>query len=885
MNLGRKATLRTVKKTCTRSQKRRTKVYVSFILACFLIVLLIIGTTCSLGLGMVNGIIDSAPTITANDVKPNKLASTIYDSNGKAIQVLVKSGANRTNIKDYSTIPSNLINAFVSVEDERFWEHNGIDLKGIVRAGYVGLTTGHFSEGASTITQQLIKNSIFADWMSEGSFGASLERKLQEQYLSLYLEKKMDKESILLNYLNTINLGSNSLGIAAASKRYFGKDYSTLSLSECVVIAAVTNNPSAYNPINHPKKNLARCEKILDDMVDQGYVSEDEQSKALAELTTAKPNVYEQIATVDSTYTSNNKTYSYFTDSVIEQVSKDLQTYRGYTESQAYQLLYSGGLQIYTTLDPDIQQIVDEEVNNESYYPDECTQYSCNFTLTITHNNGKTDEYSESDLKRYYTKKDSTFKFVKKTKEELDSLIKEYAKSLCGKNDTSKVTSIDYTLQPQVSVVFMEQGTGYVRGISGGRGEKTTSLSLNRATSSLRQPGSTFKVLAAFAPAIDIQGDTLSTVYYDAPYKINQKSFKNYWGNEYFGFSSIRQSIVYSMNIVALKCMNETVGVDLAYQYLEKFGFTSLVSSKKTDDGKVYSDKTPSLCLGGLTYGVTNLENTAAYACLANKGVYNRPVFYTKIIDQDGNVLIDNTTPESHTVVKESTAYLLTNAMEEVMDGENYPGSSYLRATGKQANVENLTLAGKTGTTTSSKDIWFVGYSPYYTAGIWSGYDDNKTINNSENYHKKIWAGIMKRVHQRKSLAKKAFDKPSDLVSVKICKKSGKLAIDGVCNHDQRGDMTYTEYYVKGTQPKDYCDKHTSVTLCKQSGRIATKNCPASSRYTKIFMNLSSADSKKYTADSKYALPSTATCKYHLYTYKPPETTQEPAPTTQAPTQ
>jgi penicillin-binding protein 1A len=336
------------------------------------------------------------------------------------------------------------------------------------------------------------------------------------------------------------------------------------------------------------------------------------------------------------------------------------------------------------------------------------------------------------------------------------------------------------------------------------------------------------------------------------------------------------------MNIVSLKCMNETVGIDLAYQYLENFGFTSLVDSKKSDSGKIYTDKTASLCLGGLTYGVSNLENTAAYATIANKGVYNRPVFYTQILDQDGNILIDNTTSESHTVLKESTAYLLTSAMEEVMDGENYPGSSYLSATGKKANVKGLTLAGKTGTTTSSKDIWFIGYSPYYTAGIWAGYDDNKTIDNSQNFHKKIWAGIMKRVHQSKQLTNVEFTQPQNLVSVEICKKSGKLAVKGVCDKDSRGDMTYTEYYEEGSQPTDSCDKHAKVTICTKSGKIATSKCPSSSRLTKIVMTIDSVDELSGdTVDSDYALSSMATCKYHLYTYVPP-TTQAP---TQAPTQ
>lgn len=859
MNYGKRGTRKQIKAVNSTAKKLKTKALINILKAVLVIVLLISVTGVCVGLGMVKGILDNSPEITPVDVEPSGYLTIVYDSAGEQIQTLVKASSNRKPVT-YEQLPQDLIDAFVAIEDSRFWTHNGIDLKGILRAGVIGLTNGFkFTEGASTITQQLLKNTIFEGGAEKG-FGAKLERKIQEQYLALELEKEMDKKDILVQYLTTINLGNNTLGVQSASNRYFNKDVSQLTLSECATIAAITQNPSKYNPITHPDKNNERRTKVLNDMCEQGMISEQERDIALND------DVYTRIQEANAEITSTtNYIYSYFVDELIEQVMDDLQTYKGYTETQAHNMLYSGGLRIYTTQDSRIQNIMDDEINNPDNYPKSCTKYSFSGKIIITHADGSTDSYNEQDVKRFrketYGKSDLIF--IEEA--DLDQCIEDFKASVMKEGDTAKVDIIK-TLQPQLSFVVIENDTGYVRAVTGGRGEKQTSLSLNRATNTTRQPGSIFKVLAAFAPAIDIQGDTLASVYYDAPFSVGNKTFSNYWGNSYMGYSNIRQGIVYSMNIVATRCLVETVTPELGYQYLLNFGFTSLVESRVQKDNTVKTDIGAALALGGLTDGVTNLETTAAYAAIANGGVYTKPVFYTKILDHDGNIILENK-PITKTVIKPSTAFLLTDAMEETMDPHPYPKTNpgSPSATGTNADVAGMSIAGKTGTTTADNDKWFLGFSPYYTAGVWTGYDENSEIIGSQNYHQKIWSKIMTRIHE--GMPDIGFTDPAtlDMEAVQICRKSGKLAIGGVCDADPRGSMVYTEYFARGTAPTEVCDKHVEVTICTESGELAGPFCPDETKQKSVYMILP-PDAAGDTDDSLYAMPadaSTATCHVH----------------------
>ena len=396
--------------------------------------------------------------------------------------------------------------------------------------------------------------------------------------------------------------------------------------------------------------------------------------------------------------------------------------------------------------------------------------------------------------------------------------------------------------------------TGYVKAINGGRGQKTANRTLNRATDSLRQPGSTFKVISSFAPALDACGATLSTVYYDGPYSSGEKEFRNWWGSDYKGYHTIRDGITYSMNIVALRCMADTVTPQLGVEYAERLGITSLVSQ----------DQTLSTALGGLTKGVSNLELTNAFAAIANGGTYTKPIFFTKILDRNGKILIDNE-PETRQALKDSTAYLLTSAMQDVMQSNTmYTRSgSGVKSTGTTAAIPNMSCAGKSGTTTSNVDVWFVGFTPYYTAGIWGGCDNNQPLkggtvsNGGTSYHKRIWRNIMTRVHE--SLSDPGFTVPDSIETAEVCRKSGKLPVSGVCSSDPRGTAVYTEYFAKGTVPTETCDHHTRVTICSASGGISTAFCPTNQQISKTVMVVPEDGGE--TDDSRFSMP--GECKIH----------------------
>lgn len=836
MNYGKQATEKKIKSANSRAGKYSTKIFLAFLKSLFILCLFGGIIAASVGFGMVKGIIDNAPEVDMKTIVPNEYASTVYDSSNNITETLVTAGSNREEAT-YDELPKNLINAFVSYEDARFWEHNGIDLRSILRAVRGVLTGDSSAGGGSTITQQLIKNSVFGGGM-EKSFGERLDRKLQEWFLAVKLDSAMSKEQIITNYLNTINLGNNSLGVKVAAKRYFNKNVSDLTLSECAVLAGITQNPSKFNPIKGQKENSAKRKVILQYMLDQGYITKQEEEAALAD------DVYSRIQDVDIVTKETSTPYSYFTDELIKQVLTAMKEQLGYTDTQAHNMLYSGGLSIYTTQDSGIQSIVDEEINDPKNY--KAARYSIEYRLSVTHGDGTTTHYSENNLKHYHNSLGDSFDGLYDTDEEIQADIKNFKAHLLKEDDTIIGENLHKTLEPQASFVIMDQKTGEVKAISGGRGEKTASLTLNRASDTHRQPGSAFKVITAFAPALDTCGATLGTVYYDAPYTIGNKTFRNWYSSGYQGYSNIREGIIYSMNIVAVRCLMETVTPQLGVEYAKNFGISSLTDT----------DFNPALALGGITEGVSNLELTAAYATIANGGVYTKPVFFTKILDHDGKILIDNT-PETHRVLKDSTAFLLTDAMAASMESSHKfarPGAGP-SSTSPAANIPNMSNAGKSGTTTASKDIWFVGFTPYYTAGIWGGCDKNQKLtakNGGTKFHKALWRKIMTRVHE--GMSDPGFPVPDSIETAQICRKSGKLPLTDVCSKDPRGDAVYTEYFAKGTVPTDVCDHHVRATVCGVSHCLPTPYCPQSERTTAIFMVIPPGESGP-TDDSVFQMP------------------------------
>lgn len=807
------------------------------------------------GFGYIKGLADSAPK--EIDVMPRRYTTRVLDSEGNEIENLVGAMSNRVYVT-IDEIPDVVQKAFICIEDERFYDHDGIDVRGIFRALFSGLSKGDFDEGASTITQQLIKNQVF-DGGREQKFIDRLERKIQEQYLAIQLENDLEKDQILEYYLNTINLGAGTFGVQTASRRYFNKNVQEVNLSEAAVIAAITQLPVYHNPITYPENNAKRRNEILKDMLEQGYCTKEEYDAAMAD------DVYARIQAVNEELNSTSY-YSYFVDELIEQVIEDFQTELKYTQAEAANLLYTGGLTIYTTQDPVIQKICDEVYADESFFPElGVSFYELTYALSIQHGNDESTarHYHNEDLLEFYkddpdpdnlyvdTDK-SKFSLLFIDKEDMQRKIDAFKEAMMQDGDVVLGEKVTMTIQPQSSFVVMDQHTGYVCAVIGGRGEKTGNRTLNRATNTVRQPGSTFKVLSTYLPALDTAGYTLASVQDDAgPYYYpgtetevhNWKSKK-----EYEGLCSLRKGIYDSMNIVTVKTLVD-ITPQVGYDYLKDLGFTSLVDSRKEPDGRVVSDINAPLALGGLTDGVSNLELTAAYAAIANGGVYTEPIFYTKIVDHNGKVLLENKPYKEH-VMKESTAWLLTNAMEDVVK----------IGTGKALRLTeiNMPVAGKTGSTSDYNDLWFSGFSPYYTATVWSGFDNNRS-QTDRTYNRVIWKTIMERIHIEKQLETKEFTMPNSIVTAKICTKSGKLAVDGLCDHYLGGDATRIEYFAKGTEPTERCDVHVKAIICETSHALATENCPAGSLKEAVLL---SKNEICVTFDTPYVLPSKS-CTVH----------------------
>lgn len=735
-------------------------------------------------------VIDDAPEITAESIKPEGYSSNIYaDDEVTVTGKPTASGANRI-YKTIDQIPVDMQHAFVAVEDSRFYEHNGFDPKGILRAGFVAITSGELSQGGSTITQQLIKNNVFPDFVNE-TRTEKIKRKIQEIYLSVQIEDMLgSKDAILESYMNTINLGQNTLGVQAASLRYFGKDVSELTLSECATIAGITQSPGKYNPITNPEANAKRRKKVLGDMLAQGYIDQAAYDEAMAD------DVYARIQTVNTQIMEEDHTTSYFNDALVEQLMDDLTSPDGlgYSDTQAYNAIYGSGLSIYSTQNITIQNICEQELCNDANFPSR-TEWGVDYALTIYRADGTQENYSSGHLKNFGATEygDSQGRLFS-TQEDAYARIEAFRASVSREDDLSYDEYVNLSPQPQCSVSVIDQSNGHIKALVGGRGQKTTNRGLNRAyTGSKRQPGSCFKILSVYAPALDMGSRTLASVEVDEPWKYTDgKSIRNWWGNYYKGSVTVRDAIAESMNIPAVKILQD-LSVNTGFEWVtEKFGISTL-----TDE-----DRVESLALGGITDGVYNYELTAAYAAIANGGVYNEPILYTKVLDHDGNILIDNT-KEPVTIMKDTTAALLTSAMQDVVtSGTAAP----------YAQVSNMPAAGKSGTTSSDKDYWFAGYTPYYTCSIWLGYDDNKEMSGSDWYfHERIWSNIMERINSELGLAYKNFTMPSSIVKRTVCAETGLLAMTtdgnpsdsiGTCTH------TITEYFAPGTVPSKTCTGH-----------------------------------------------------------------------------
>ena len=784
MNYGKKSVSKKRNSLISRTAMMGKRAHVSLIRVLFVVLITICVVIGCTGIGAFRGIIDNAPDVNDIDISPLGYATFLYDGDGNQLRKLTAPSSNRLPVS-IDQIPVDLQHAVVAIEDERFYEHNGIDVRGILRAFVKNLSSGDLSEGASTITQQLLKNNVFTNWTQESTWLERFTRKIQEQYLAVEIEKKINNKNVILeNYLNTINLGAGTYGVQAAARKYFNKDVWDLNLSECTTLAGITQNPTQYNPIEHPEANAKRRKEVLDHMIDQGYITQEQYNQVIND------DIYSEIQAAQVlNEETDNTVYSYFEDELIDQVINDLMNIKGYTRTQAQNLVYSGGLSIYTTQDASIQKILDEEYADPANYPD-YVQYALDYALTVQNPDGEEVNYSKEMLRLYFQNEDPEFDLLFDSQEEGQSYVDRYKEHVLADGSTVVSERVSFAPQPQSSMSIIDQHTGYVKAIIGGRGEKTASLTLNRATDTTRQPGSTFKILSTYAPALNEKGMTLATTFEDEPYNYPDGSPVNNASKSYGGTTTIRRAIQNSINVVAVKCLEE-VTPELGLQYLDNFGFTTLAHGTEADkdaDGTIWTDANLPMALGGLTHGVTNIELCAAYAAIANNGNYIEPIYYTKILDHNGNVLIEKNSA-GRSVIKESTAWLLTSAMEDVVN----------QGTGTACQLDDMTVAGKTGTTDAYNDLWFVGYTPYYTCAVWSGFDNNEKLpEDARDFHKNLWKKVMTRIHE--GLPDKEFDMPASVEKISICEETGLLP--------RAGCPVITEYFDIGDVPTDYCDQH-----------------------------------------------------------------------------
>lgn len=792
------------RKLVSKTQRNTRKVLVIFFKVILVGIIAVIIAGAGAGFGMMKGILDNAPDVSNISIVPKGYRSTIYDKDGNSDREISTIDSNRVYVY-YDEIPKDYVNAFVAIEDQRFWTHNGIDVRGIFRAFAKGAASGHFNEGASTLTQQLIKNQVFNVGLGETTFMDKLERKIQEQYLAIELEKKYTKEQIVEYYLNTIYLGRGVSGIQAASEKYFGKDMNELTISEIAVIAGITQNPSRYDPVANPDENADRRKEVLKKMLELEYITQQQYDEALAD------DVYARISAEHEVQLAESDVNTYYEDAILNYLTSDFMELYGCTKAEAETMIYTGGYSIYSVQDKAIQKICDDVINNPDYVSNS-TKVGLSYELTILGPDKETTyNYSIGHLINYFVAQTGNSKYnnIYANEDAARAAADEFKEAMLEETGGTYVAeAFSVSPQPQFSYTIMDQHTGYVKAMVGGRGEKTVNRGFNRATDAERQPGSTFKIVAAYAPLIDSGKGGLAKSYNDEPYQYANGNDVRNAGGGHSGYCTIRKSIQSSINVCAVKAITEETP-EAAFEYLLKFGYTTLVDQQVDSNGTMLTDKTQACALGGLSHGVTNFEMTAAYAAIANGGVYNKPVLYSKVIDHDGNVIIDNTTPTSHEVVRATTAWQLIDAMKSVITS----------GTGGAASLRTgMTVAGKTGTTSSTYDLWFCGMTPYYTASIWMGYDMNVDMGGS-NTHKYMWRDIMDQIVELEGQDTSAdFDKPDGLTTVSLCQITGLLP--------GAGCPTATDYYAAADVPTQRCNGHEAIEFCTESKKRANSGCP-----------------------------------------------------------
>lgn len=666
----------------------------------------------------------------------------------------------------YDEIPQDMVHAAVAIEDKRFFQHQGVDWFTTTKACFNMFLGSRSTFGGSTITQQLIKNLTQED-------DVTVRRKVLEIFRALQFEERYTKEEVMEWYLNTIYLGENCYGVQTAARTYFGKDVTDLTAAECASIISITNNPSLYDPYISMERNRERQLTVLDEMNKQGYLTDEEYEEAVdqkmvftsvyqkGELYTC-PNcalvgsrsTFDHItedgdyyqcpncgAIVDIPPLETEEGYTYFEDTVIRDVCYDLMEKYGYTYDVCMQMIKTGGYHIYTTIDTDVQKLVDNVYQ-----------------------------------------------------------------------DLDKIPTTNSSQQPQSAIVVIENATGDIVAMAGGVGEKNNYLGWNRATQSTLQPGSAIKPVSVYSPAMELGVINPATALFDGPLYDNYP--KNYdW--TYSGYTTILDGVSQSMNTIACRVVDQ-IGEEYSFDFAKnKFGISTLIESENVNGTDKTDIALAPLAMGALTYGVTVRNLTTAYATFTNNGVWRESRTYTKVLDSDGNIVLDNV-QESRQILSKKTV--------DYMNYMLYYAVNY--GTASPARISGMSVAGKTGTTSDDNDRWFAGYTPYYTAVVWFGFDMPETIyltGNTSNPSARLWHAVMEPLHE--GLEDRDLYDRSAMTTVSICTESGKLATDA-CRADPRkySCVMSTSLYPEDV-PSESCDLHVMTQYCEGGHAAANEYC------------------------------------------------------------
>ena len=741
-----------------------TTIRLSFVLA-LCVALALLGAV----VGIAKAFVDTAPTLDLAALDAQDKTSFIYDSQGNLITDY--KGTEDRIMVSIDEIPEMLQNAFIAVEDARFYEHNGVDVKRIVGALVANFTSGS-TQGGSTITQQLIKQTVLS---SEQSY----KRKLQEAYLAMELETRYTKKQILESYLNTIFLGGSYYGVRVAAYGYFGKSLDQLTLRECAMLAGLTRSPNYYNPRSNfytrntegsstPDITNNRTDYVLRQMRENGLITAQQYNAALDRSTAS---VLEKSPASTDMYA-----YPHYVEYAISDVVDTFLDLNGLEDTSANRYamenkLRTGGYSVYLCLDTEIQEIVEDTLAKWSSYP------------------------------RLRDPSDKVYQ---------------------SRNSDGTYTEIE---QPQAAACVFDYRTGELKAIVGGRYKPTTRKTLNRASGMTMPVGSSIKPLTVYAPAIDL-GASPASIAYNMPVPISgwkdssgKDSWpKNYGGGGYKGPQSFRSALRNSYNTAAAQILMTYVGVSRSVEYLHLMGIP---------DKNINADPF-GLALG--SSGLTPVQMAVAFGTIANKGVYQQPLSFSRIVDSNGNVVVDmHQQQDRHQVFKPSTAYLVVDMLKEAVQS----------GTGTKAKISSQVVAGKTGTNSDSKGVFFAGMTGWYSGSVWIGHDNYKALSSKAtggNAAAPLWQSFMEKIHKAKNLdSREIIDgTPSDynLVRVTTCGVSGQLATDA-CYNDVNGYKTITDYWSADSVPTAYCSMHKSVSVCTESGLLATDYCPSYSVETR----------------------------------------------------